>query len=82
MGHVRALNAPKCHDVTTVHHSARESCMHLGRGASDGDQETVHVQGERWPSSKSFSLYSEQRYHTIESEQVRTLVGVKKNARW
>lgn len=68
--------------MMSLHHSARESCMHLGRESSDGDQETVQVHGERWPSSKSISLYSEQRYYTIESEQVRTLVGVKKNARW
>jgi hypothetical protein len=67
MDHVRALNALKYHDA--ICHSAREPCTW---GSSDGDQEAIQAHGERWPSSKSISLYSELQYHTIESDQKRT----------
>jgi hypothetical protein len=43
-------------------------------GSSAGDQEAIQAHGERWPSSKSISIYSEQRYHTIKSNQERTSV--------
>ena len=42
------------------------------RGSFDAVQKAIQAHGDRWPSSKYISLYSEQRYHTIGSDQERT----------
>ena len=68
MGHFRALNVPKisrCHYVTVLVNQCTS-------GSSDGDQEAIQAHGERWLAPNLLGLYSELRYHIIESEQRRT----------